>query len=252
MSGQDASELVHYSSTPEAAFITLDSPSSRNALSQALVDQLIKRIAQASQSSCNVVVLTHTDPVFCAGMDLKDTRSVDLSGLTQVMLALRNVPQPTMAVLTGPARAGGLGLMASCDFVVAADHVTFAFTEVRIGVVPALISVPVLARVAAPLLVTEFLTGSEFSAARAREIGLITHVSADPHGEAQRLIAQLAAVGPEALRLTTSLLREANSFQYEQRLVKLQKQSEVIFASDEAQEGMLAFREKRKPNWLKR
>jgi methylglutaconyl-CoA hydratase len=142
--------------------------------------------------------------------------------------------------------------MASCDFVVAADHVTFAFTEVRIGVVPALISVPVLARVAAPLLVTEFLTGAEFSAARAREIGLITHVSTDPHGEAQRLIAQLAAVGPKALRLTTSLLREANSFQYEQQLVKMQKQSEAIFASEEAQEGMLAFREKRKPNWLKR
>jgi methylglutaconyl-CoA hydratase len=242
MSGQDASELVHYSSTPEAAFITLDSPSSRNALSQALVDQLIDRIAEAAQSSCNVVVLTHTDPVFCAGMDLKDTRSVDLSGLTQVMLA----------VLTGPARAGGLGLMASCDFVVAADHVTFAFTEVRIGVVPALISVPVLARVAAPFLVTEFLTGAEFTAARALEIGLITHVSTDPHGEAQRLIAQLAAVGPKALRLTTSLLREANSNDYEQRLVKMQKQSEAIFASEEAQEGMLAFREKRKPNWLKR
>ena len=167
MSGKDASELVHYSSTPEAAFITLDSPSTRNALSQALVDQLIARIDEAAQSSCNVVVLTHTDPVFCAGMDLKDTRSVDLGGLTQVMLALRNVPQPTMAVLTGPARAGGLGLMASCDFVVAADHVTFAFTEVRIGVVPALISVPVLARVAAPFLVTEFLTGAEFTATRA-------------------------------------------------------------------------------------
>ena len=100
MSGKDASELVHYSSTPEAAFITLDSPSTRNALSQALVDQLIARIDEAAQSSCNVVVLTHTDPVFCAGMDLKDTRSVDLGGLTQVMLALRNVPQPTMAVLT--------------------------------------------------------------------------------------------------------------------------------------------------------
>jgi methylglutaconyl-CoA hydratase len=77
-------------------------------------------------------------------------------------------------------------------------------------------------------------------------------VSTDPHGEAQRLIAQLAAVGPKALRLTTSLLREANSNDYEQRLVKMQKQSEAIFASEEAQEGMLAFREKRKPNWLKR
>ena len=76
-------------------------------------------------------------------------------------------------------------------------------------------------------------------------------MSADPQGEAQRLIAQLAAVGPEALRLTTSLLREANSFEYEQRLVKLQKQSEAIFASDEAQEGLAAFREKRKPSWLK-
>ena len=252
MSGNNASDLVHYSLSPEVATITLNSPSTRNALSKVMIDELIERIAQASRSSSSVIVLTHTDPVFCSGMDLKNTERVDLSGLAEVMLALHKAPQPTMAVLTGPARAGGLGLMASCDFVVAADHVTFAFTEVRIGVVPALISAPVLARVAAPLLVTEFLTGSEFTAARALEIGLITHVSADPHGEAQRLIAQLAAVGPEALRLTTSLLREANSFDYEQRLVKLQKQSEAIFASDEAQEGMAAFREKRKPNWLKR
>ena len=252
MSGNNASDLVQYSLSPEAATITLNSPSTRNALSKVMIDELIERIAQASRSSSSVIVLTHTDPVFCSGMDLKNTERVDLSGLAEVMLALHKAPQPTMAVLTGPARAGGLGLMASCDFVVAADHVTFAFTEVRIGVVPALISAPVLARVAAPLLVTEFLTGSEFTAARALEIGLITHVSADPHGEAQRLIAQLAAVGPEALRLTTSLLREANSFEYEQRLVKLQKQSEALFASDEAQEGMAAFREKRKPNWLKR
>ena len=252
MSGNNASDLVQYSLSPEAATITLNSPSTRNALSKEMIDELIERIAQASQSSSSVIVLTHCDPAFCSGMDLKDPQKIDLSGLAEVMLALHKAPQPTMAVLTGPARAGGLGLMASCDFVVAADHVTFAFTEVRIGVVPALISAPVLARVAAPLLVTEFLTGSEFTAARALEIGLITHVSADPHGEAQRLIAQLAAVGPEALRLTTSLLREANSFEYEQRLVKLQKQSEAIFASDEAQEGMAAFREKRKPNWLKR
>ena len=252
MSGNNASDLVQYSLTPEAATITLNSPSTRNALSKVMIDELIERIAQASQSSSSVIVLTHTDPVFCSGMDLKNTEHVDLSGLAEVMLALHRAPQPTLAVLTGPARAGGLGLMASCDFVVAADHVTFAFTEVRIGVVPALISVPVLARVAAPLLVTEFLTGAEFTAARALEIGLITHVSTDPHGEAQRLIAQLAAVGPKALRLTTSLLREANSIDYEQQLVKLQKQSEAIFASEEAQEGMLAFREKRKPNWLKR
>lgn len=252
MTGKSALELVHYSATPEAAFITLNSPSSRNALSQALVDQLIDRVNEASQSSCNVVVLTHTDPVFCAGMDLKDTRSVDLSGLTQVMLALHKIPQPTIAVLTGPARAGGLGLMASCDFVIAAEHVTFAFTEVRIGVVPALISVPVLARVAAPFLVTEFLTGTEFTAARALEIGLITHVSTDPHSEARRLIAQLAAVGPKALRLTTSLLRETIATEYEHRLVNMQKQSEKIFVSDEAQEGMAAFREKRKPKWLER
>ena len=252
MSGNNASDLVQYSISPEAATITLNSPSTRNALSQVMIDGLIERIAQASKSSSSVIVLTHTDPVFCSGMDLKDSQKIDLSGLAEVMLALHKAPQPTMAVLTGPARAGGLGLMASCDFVVAADRVTFAFTEVRIGVVPALISVPVLTRVAAPFLVTEFLTGSEFTAARALEIGLITHVSADPHGEAQRLIAQLAAVGPEALRLATSLLREANSFEYEQRLVKLQKQSEAIFASDEAQEGMAAFREKRKPNWLQR
>jgi methylglutaconyl-CoA hydratase len=252
MSGNNASDLVQYSVTPEAATITLNSPATRNALSRDLVDELIDRITQASQSSSSVIVLTHCDPAFCSGMDLKDSQKIDLSGLTKVMLALRKTPQPTIAVLTGPARAGGLGLMASCDMVVVATEATFAFTEVRIGAVPALISVPILARVATTHLVTEFLTGAEFSAARAREIGLVTHVADDPHSEAQNLISVLNAVGPVALRLTTKLLRDSTSMNFEQKLVQMQKHSEEVFASDEAQEGIAAFREKRKPRWLNR
>ena len=251
MSGNKTSELVGFTTTSEVATITLNSPATRNALSRDLVDELIDRIAQASQSSSSVIVLTHCDPAFCSGMDLKDSQKIDLSGLTKVMLALRKTPQPTIAVLTGPARAGGLGLMASCDMVVVATQVTFAFTEVRIGAVPALISVPILARVATTHLVTEFLTGAEFSAARAREIGLVTHVADDPHSVAKNLISMLNTVGPEALRLTTQLLRESTLMNFEQKLAQMQERSEAIFASDEAQEGIAAFREKRKPSWLK-
>lgn len=251
MSGNGTTDLVRFTQSPEFATITLNSPATRNALSSELIEQLIGCIERATQSSSTVIVLTHVDPTFCSGMDLKDTRRVDLSGLAKVMLALRQAPQPTMAVLTGPARAGGLGLMASCDMVVVDEQSTFAFTEVRIGAVAALISVPILARVATSHLVTEFLTGAEFSAHRAKEIGLITHVSDNPHGEAENLVAQLNAVGPNALRQTVKLLRESTTTNFEQQLVQMQQRSEEIFASDEAQEGIAAFREKRKPNWMK-
>jgi enoyl-CoA hydratase/carnithine racemase len=249
MLGEKDDELVLISITPEVSTITLNSPKTRNALSKVMLSLLLDAITQASVSNSRTIVLTHTGSAFCSGLDLGSSGKVDLSGLTKVILALQNAPQPTIAVLNGPARAGGLGLMASCDLVIVSTNVTFAFTEVRIGAVPALISVPVLARVSTSNIVSEFLTGSEFSATRAYEIGLITHVAADPLSVAQVLISDMSKVGPNALRHTTKLLRNLVKQDFEKRLPDMQNLSELIFASDEAQEGMKAFKEKREPRW---
>lgn len=249
MASNSSAGLVTMETTPLVATITLNSPRNRNALSTEMMSALLVCINDATSSASRIIVLTHTDVVFCSGLDLKNTANVDLSGLTKLILALRSTPKPTVAVLTGPARAGGIGLMAACDLVIVASHINFAFTEVKIGAVPALVSVPIFERVNPSLLRAEFLTGEEFSATRALEVGLVTHVSDNPKKTADNLVLQMGSVGPNALQATIKLLREARSNGFNEQLTSMQVVSEKLFASDEAQEGMAAFREKRVPKW---
>lgn len=237
--------------TPRVATITLNSPQTRNALSSDLLAELLRAIQRAGMSQSRVIVLTHAPPVFCSGLDLKQAAggSVDLRGLAEVILALRHVRQPTIAELTGAVRAGGLGIMAACDLVIVAPTVNFAFTEVKLGAVPAAISVPILARVEWSKVVTAFITGEEFDAARALAIGLVTHVSDDPHETAQGLIDSICLAGPEAVATTIKILRRAADDSYEARLDEMRQLSEQVFESAEAREGIAAFLEKRPPSW---
>lgn len=237
--------------TARVAIITLNSPQTRNALSSDFLEELRGVIELAGESDSRVIVLAHTPPVFCSGLDLKQVAggSIDLSGLTQVIRALRQVRQPTIAVLTGAVRAGGLGIMAACDLVVVTPTVTFAFTEVKLGAVPAAISVPILARVAWPSVVSAFITGEEFDSTRALAIGLVSHVSDDPHETAQGLVTSICAAGPEAVATTIQILRRAANDAYEMKLDEMRQLSERVFESVEAQEGIAAFLEKRPPSW---
>lgn len=248
---QSADARVTLDITPRVVTITLNSPETRNALSSELVEELLHAIDRAGNSDSRVIVLTHVSPVFCSGLDLKQLGSgpIDLSGLANVILALRRVRQPTIAVLTGAARAGGLGIMAACDLAIVAPTVNFAFTEVKLGAVPAAISVPILARVAWSNVAAAFITGQEFDAARALSIGLVTHVSDDPHKTAQGLVASICAAGPEAVATTIKILRRAANDAYEAKLDEMRQLSEHMFASAEAQEGIAAFLEKRPPSW---
>ncbi len=237
--------------TPRVATITLDSPATRNALSSEFLAEILRAIERAGVAESRAIVLTHVPPVFCSGLDLKQVASgsVDLSDLAAVILALRSVRQPTIAVLTGAVRAGGLGIMAACDLVVVAPTVNFAFTEVKLGAVPALISVPILARVAWSNVAAGFITGEEFDSVRALAIGLVTHVSQDPHATAQGLVAAICAAGPEAVATTIKILRRAANDSYEEQLDEMRQLSERVFKSGEAQEGIAAFLTKRPPSW---
>jgi methylglutaconyl-CoA hydratase len=131
------------------ARVVLDQPDNRNALSQALVGGLLDAVDRCDESDVRVIVLGHTPPVFCAGADLRERRDgrIDSSGFVEVLQRLMTHRCPTIAAVEGPVRAGGIGLMAACDLVVVRPDTTFAFTEVRIGVAPAIISVPILERV---------------------------------------------------------------------------------------------------------
>lgn len=250
-------ELVHLEIDSRVATITLDSPRNRNALSAQLRRELLAHLTKAIESpAARVIVLTHTGSVFCAGMDLKEAQGADADGqgVTEFPELLRRLwtsPTPVIARLAGPARAGGVGLVAACDLAVAAAEVNFAFTEVRIGVVPAVISVPLLPRVQPAALYELFLTGETFDAHRAATIGLITSaVPADRlDAEVNRYTDMLRLGAPGALAGTKDLLRGPSARTMADDLATMTRLSAERFASDEGQEGIRAFVEKRPPSW---
>ena len=205
-------ELVHLTIDDGVATITLDSPANRNALSTALVAELAPRpaldVAEAD-ASVRAIVLTHTPPAFCAGADLKERRAgpPDSSPFVDVLRRLMDAEVPTIAAVNGPARAGGIGLMAACDLVVVRDDITFALTEVRIGVAAAIISVPILRRANASHLAAAFLTGEQFDATAARDAGLVTHVSTDVAATVAALCEGIRMGAPRAVAETKRMLR---------------------------------------------
>ena len=154
-------------------------------------------------------MLTHTPPAFCAGADLKERRAgqPDSSPFVDVLRRLMDAEVPTIAAVNGPARAGGIGLMAACDLVVVRDDITFALTEVRIGVAAAIISVPILRRANASHLAAAFLTGEPFDATAARDAGLVTHVSSDVAATVAALCEGIRMGAPRAVAETKRMLR---------------------------------------------
>ncbi|HEY4334000.1 MAG TPA: enoyl-CoA hydratase-related protein [Ilumatobacteraceae bacterium] len=246
-----ATQLVHCSIVGPVATITLDSPTNRNALSRALVADLHTALDTVEQSAVRVIVVGHTGPTFCAGADLKERLAgpVDSTPMVRAFRRLMDAPQATIAALTGGVRAGGVGLMASCDLVVVPPTVDFAFTEVRIGAVPAIISVPILRRCPPAKLVAAYLTGNAFSAAHALEIGLVSHVTDDVAATVKQLVAALLKSAPAAVTATKGLLRAVPDMAVDEAFAAMQQLSEEMFAGAEAAEGMDAFLAKRTPSW---
>jgi methylglutaconyl-CoA hydratase len=248
-------ELVHRTVADEVATITLDSPHNRNALSAQVRRELQDHLdAAAADRAVRVIVLTHTGPVFCSGMDLRESRGAGPQGITEFAPILRTIltsPTPVVARVAGPARAGGVGLVAACDLAVAAETATFAFTEVRIGVVPAVIAVAVLPRLLPRAAHELFLTGETFDAARAAAVGLVnTAVAADRlDAEVARYVAMLRLGAPGALATTKEMLRQAAGSDLDADFEAMRDLSARTFASAEGQEGMAAFAEKRPPAW---
>lgn len=238
--------MVKVETSAGVATVTLDSPSNRNALSQQLLADLHEALDEAEGDHARVVVLTHTAPVFCSGADLKERSqgTVDSTSFVSAIERLGAMRAPVIAAVDGPVRAGGVGLMAACDLVVVNPTITFAFTEVRIGVAPAIISAPVLQRCGWSKLAASFLTGEVFGAARALEMGLVTHVADDVASTVAQLCAGILAGGPNAVAATKALLRTPHT------MAELQAMSESLFTSEEGREGMAAFAEKRRPGWV--
>ena len=247
---------VLYEVRRDAAWITLNQPEKRNALSDAIIQGLSEHLGTAiADERVRVIVLTGAGPSFCAGADLKSGGVTTLeereNPFVTVMKTIWNAPKPVIARINGPAFGGGVGLVAACDISVAAEAVTFAFSEVRVGVIPAMISVVVIPKLGVHQAMYLFLTGERFSAQRAVEIGLI-HRSV-PAERLDEVINEIAGMihlgGPNAIRAAKSLVRTVPSLATDEAFRYTSQVIGPLFASEEAAEGMRAFLEKRKPKW---
>jgi methylglutaconyl-CoA hydratase len=236
------------------ATLTLDSPANRNALSRAMRAQLRTALTDAlADDAVRVIVLAHTGRVFCSGMDLAEAagggaESQGVREFPELLELIWSAPKPVVAVVRGPARAGGVGLAAACDVVVAGASATFAFSEVRLGLVPAVISAVVLPRMVPHVAHRLMLTGQVFDADTAAAGGLVDLVvpDADVDAEVRAQLVHLTAGAPAALAETKRLLRAGSALEFDE-LIEL---SARFFASDEGQEGIAAFREKRPARWV--
>lgn len=270
-------EPVRYELDGGVASLVLDVPETRNALSARLLGALRDGLARAqADPAVRVILLTATGSVFCSGADLRDPPAVaaaatppppppgsaaaDSAGsaaagatdlMTDVLQRLRDSDRPTVCRVNGHARGGGLGLIAACDIAVAVDTATFAFSEVRIGVSPAMISVVVLPRIGVTAATELFLTGEAFDARRAERIGLVNSaVAAEALDDAVgRFVDQLQRGGPLALAATKRLLREVPSLERGEAFARMARLSAELFVSAEAAEGIAAFAARRAPSW---
>lgn len=250
--------LVTYAVGGAAARLTLDSPHNRNALSAALVRQLHDGLRRAAADpAVRAVVLTHTGNTFCAGADLSESSGGDpfeaavdrARELTALLRAIVDCPIPVIAAIDGHVRAGGLGLVGACDIAVAGPRSTFALTEARIGVAPAIISLTLLPKLAPRAAARYFVTAETFTADRAAEIGLVTLAAEDVGFAVDALIGELGKASPQGLAASKALTTAAIRAGFDRDAERLAQESARLFVSDEAREGMLAFLEKRPPRW---
>jgi enoyl-CoA hydratase len=253
------SSLVHYSVRGSIARLTLDSPDNRNALSTALVNQLHQGLTDATEESgVRAVVLDHTGGTFCAGADLAEAAGRDPGDvavgraheLTNLLRRILKLPMPVIAALDGHVRAGGLGLVGACDIAVAGPASTFALTEARIGVAPSIISLTLLPKMTARSASRYFLTGEKFGPAEAADMGLITIAADDVAASVAELTAAIGKASPQGLAASKALTTAAILEAFDRQADELTEQSAALFVSDEAREGMLAFLQKRSPNWV--
>ncbi|WP_370250202.1 enoyl-CoA hydratase-related protein [Nocardioides sp.] len=241
-------ELVHLAIDGPVATITLDSPHNRNALSRRLVSDLLGHLATvADDASVRVVQLRSSGRVFCAGADLSEaaTGSMEEGALAMVEMQRRIValPQPVVLRLDGPVRAGGIGLVAAADVVIAAEQADFALTEVKLGLAPAVISLTVLPRMTSRAAALTFLGGERFDAVAAVGMGLVTHaLPADEVEEAvARTCASLATGALQGLRETKTLLNADLLARIDTLGPGMAALSARLFGSEEAKAAMTAF-----------
>lgn len=244
--------------------LTLDRPEIHNAFDDRLIAELTKELeGLGADPGARIVVLTGAGRSFSAGADLNWMRRTssyseaenlaDARALATLMQTLNELPKPTVARVNGAALGGGTGLVACCDIVVASAQAVFGTTEVRLGLIPAVIGPYVLAAIGARQARRLMLTGERISAAEAARLGLVHEVVAAEQldGAVERIVAELLNSGPAALAAAKRLIRDLGGRPVDGALIDdTARRIASLRASSEAREGVGAFLEKRPPAWL--
>jgi methylglutaconyl-CoA hydratase len=255
--------LLESTPAPGIVRLALNRPDRRNALDEALVAALRAAVARhAAAAGTRVLVIAAAGTAFCAGADLRgmvdhgreaDERNLrDAENLAALLLALRECPKPTVALVQGPAFGGGVGLAAACDVAIASDAARFRLPEVHLGIVPAVISPYVVEAIGPRRARRLFLTGEPFDAARAAEYGLVHEVvAADAlDGRGLEIAAEIALGGPHALATAKRLIANVAGARPDPELAaRTARLLAELRAGPEAQEGLTAALEKRAPAW---
>ena len=253
--------------------IAMNRPEVHNAFNEHLLADLLeafkdveaavtgKKSEAAGESPPRVAVLTGRGKSFSAGADLKwmgkmrdysfEENLEDALVVADLMALIHTCPIPTVARVNGAAIGGGVGLLAACDLVVASHKAFFSLSEVKLGLVPACIAPFVIRRIGQRAAREYFLTGERFGPNRAREIGLVNRVSArdDLDQDIDALTKRLISSGPEALRMAKELIREVPDMTAAEYRTYTAEMIARLRVSEEGQEGIRAFFEKRRPAW---
>ena len=241
-------ELVHYAVADEVASLTLDSQHNRNALSKQLVTELFERLERAEADDAVKVVLIRAEGrTFCSGADLSEASGEGMEKAAGVLVDLQRriatLAKPVVTRVHGNVRAGGIGIVAASDIAISATDATYAFTEVRLGLTPAAISLSVLPRMTDRSAALTFLTGEVFDGHAAERMGLVTKAVHEDelNVEVDEVCGMLCKGNPQGLRETKALVGRHLVQRIDEQGADLAKLSARLFGSDEAKEAMLAF-----------
>jgi methylglutaconyl-CoA hydratase len=245
----------------ELAIITLARPDKRNAISTQMIEDLLASLAEVQSSSARVGILTGEGKAFCSGMDLDELRAIatrspvehleDSRRMARLFRTVYSFPKPLIAAVNGHALAGGCGLATLADFTISVPDAKFGYTEVRIGFIPALVSVFLRRQIGEKRTRDLALTGRLFYAAQAREKGLVNLVVAAEElmAEARKLAATLIAASPTSLARTKRLLVQFSEGDLDREISMAIQENADIRSTADFREGLASFPEKRTPKW---
>jgi methylglutaconyl-CoA hydratase len=245
----------------ELAILTLNRPEKRNAISPEMILELAAALMAIESGPARVVIITGEGKAFCAGLDLEALRSLaqqtadqnlsEARRMAQIFHRLWTFPKPVIAAVNGAALAGGCGIATLCDFTVASADAKFGYTEVRVGFIPALVSMYLARQVGDKVARDLFLTGRVFDAAEAYELGLVSRLA--PQGGAMQAAREIAAMLLEnssaSMEATKRLLVRQEEGLIDWRTEAALDESVTIRSTPDFREGLAAFLEKRKPRW---